>query len=280
MIVTVTLNPALDLFYEVEGLDGEDIIRARRAVWRAGGKGLNVARTLATLGEDCTAGLLLGGATGTDLQDLASGEGLSTVVAWSSAPTRINTVVARPGGRSIKVNAPGGPCTPAEAHALFDLAFDRLAPDWVLFCGSLPEGIGPEVLAEGIVLARRCGARVGVDTSGDALLAALGAGPDLVKVNAEEARAVAGEGCMEALALRLADAAGCEACVTGGVYGAALVSAGRVVELEPSIRYPGRIVGAGDAFFAGLIMPGTPYKRLITGTRCAGRWAARQSWIG
>src|SRR5687767_10840656 len=148
----------------------------------ASGKGVNVSRALTASGRTTTAVLPLGGATGRYLSELLEDEGVSYRASSQTGATRINTTALRPGGMTLKVNAPGGPLTPAEQAELVNAAERALAaggssePQWLAVCGSLPPGVGGEIVAELVSVAKAHGARSVVDASGEALLAALSAG--------------------------------------------------------------------------------------------------------
>ncbi|MCC5876134.1 MAG: 1-phosphofructokinase, partial [Candidatus Sumerlaeia bacterium] len=108
MILTVTLNPALDLAMEVPTLEYGGMSRATNVRKEAAGKGINVSRMLKILGEPTTALALLGQSSVGDFQRLARETGLAIVYVLVPGETRTNIhIQEQQGGRAIKVNQPG-----------------------------------------------------------------------------------------------------------------------------------------------------------------------------
>ena len=187
MIVTVTLNPALDLTYTVDALVPHATHRVQRVAERAGGKGLNVAGVLHALGEPVLATGLLGGATGAVVGAKTSVPHSFTAIGGETR--RTVTVVDR-------VDATGlwepGPVVTGEEWAAFQAHYVALVKDAavVVLSGSLPQGLPVDAYAELVRLARRHRCRSVLDTSGEALRLGAAAGPDVVKPNAAELAAL------------------------------------------------------------------------------------------
>ncbi|MFD9127658.1 1-phosphofructokinase family hexose kinase, partial [Kitasatospora sp. NPDC059571] len=194
MIVTITPNPSLDRTYDLDGLVRGEVNRAVGDRLDPGGKGVNVARALTAAGHPTTAVLPLGGPAGRLLAELLHDQGIAVDAVEVGGDTRINVSMAERNGPLTKVNAPGPELTPAESAALLAAVRARAAGadvDWLACCGSLPRGLAPAWYAELVAEAHSGGARIALDTSGPALLAALPARPDVVKPNrAELAEAV------------------------------------------------------------------------------------------
>ncbi|MFH9352219.1 1-phosphofructokinase [Kitasatospora sp. NPDC017646] len=269
MIVTITPNPSLDRTYELGTLALGEVNRAAHDRLDPGGKGVNVSRALTAAGHRTTAVLPLGGLSGQLLADLLRRQGIDVAAVAISGDTRINVSIAEDGGSLTKVNAVGPELSAAESAALLALVRDTQrigrgagnGVDWLACCGSLPRGLAPEWYAELVAQVHSGGARIALDTSGPALLAALSARPDVVKPNREElAEAVgrqvttvgdavdaAGElrkrGAQQVLASLGADGMLLIA-EEGGWYGSAPVA---VVRSD---------VGAGDASLAGFLGAG------------------------
>ncbi|MEE1782795.1 1-phosphofructokinase [Streptomyces sp. SP17BM10] len=189
MIVTITPNPSLDRTYELGALTPGEVNRAARDRLDPGGKGVNVSRALTAAGHRTTAVLPLGGLSGQLLADLLRRQGIDVAAVEISGDTRINVSIAEDGGRLTKVNAVGPELSAAESAALLALVReDHIGDDvdWLACCGSLPRGLAPEWYAELVAQVHSRGARIALDTSGPALLAALSARPDVVKPNREE----------------------------------------------------------------------------------------------
>lgn len=262
MILTVTPNPSLDRTYEVPSLERGEVLRATGDRVDPGGKGVNVSRAVAAAGVRTTAVLPLGGAPGTLLAELLVAQGVDVTVVTIAGETRANISLAEPDGTLTKINAPGPELTPADSLLLLDTVRTCSgAASWIACCGSLPRGPGPQWYADLVTRAHEAGARIALDTSGPALLAALPARPDVVKPNAQElAEAVGrplatlGDVVKAAEELRSLGAGAVLAslgadgqllvCAEGSHYGTAHV---------PAVRSN---VGAGDASLAGFLIAG------------------------
>lgn len=189
MILTVTLNTALDITYRVRSLRPHTSHRVTEVTERPGGKGLNVARVLAALGHEVTVTGFTGGATGRVVQDgLTAVPGLVDALVPVSGPTRRTiAVVDEQSGDTTQLNEPGPTVTPAEWSA-FQEAYEVLVPSVsaVALCGSLPPGVPVGAYAGLIRTAKAAGVPVLLDTSGEALRRGVAARPDILKPNADE----------------------------------------------------------------------------------------------
>jgi tagatose 6-phosphate kinase len=235
MILTVTLNLALDVTYTVPELLPYSSHRVSSAAQRAGGKGINVARVLAELGHNVLATGLCGGPTGqTVLADLGS---LPHDFELITGETRRSVAVVD--GDATIFNEPGPRVTPAEWFA-FQRRFTALAAraQVVVLSGSLPQGLPDDSYATLTGLARTAGAKVLLDTSGPALTAGIRAAPDLVKPNAAELAEVAPS---------RAGPAGTVLAVSRGAAGMTVTAASEAWEAVPPEVLSGNPTGAGDA---------------------------------
>ncbi|MFC8358835.1 1-phosphofructokinase family hexose kinase [Streptomyces griseorubiginosus] len=189
MILTVTLNTALDITYRVRSLRPHTSHRVTEVVERPGGKGLNVARVLAALGHEVTVTGFTGGATGRTVQDaLTAVPGLAdALVPVTGATRRTIAVVDERSGDTTQLNEPGPTVTAAEWSA-FQEAYEDLVPSVsaVALCGSLPPGVPVGAYTALIRTAKAAGVPVLLDTSGEALRRGVAARPDIVKPNADE----------------------------------------------------------------------------------------------
>ncbi|GAA3392839.1 1-phosphofructokinase family hexose kinase [Streptomyces roseoviridis] len=192
MILTVTLNTALDLTYEVAALTPHSSHRVSRVVERPGGKGLNVARVLGALGHETVVTGFAGGTTGETVRALLAARTAGQPVRDALVPTtgatrRTIAVVDASSGDTTQLNEPGPAITPGE-WAAFTTRFTELLGDAraVALCGSLPPGIHVGAYAELVRLARAAGVPVLLDTSGEPLRRGIAARPDVIKPNAEE----------------------------------------------------------------------------------------------
>ena len=183
MILTVTLNPALDVTYTVDTLVPHATHRVTAVRERAGGKGLNVAAVLHALGEPVLATGLLGGATGAAVAARTAVPHSFTAIGGETR--RTVTVVDRTDATGLW--EPGPVVTPDEWGA-FQEHYAALVKDAdvVVLSGSLPQGLPADAYATLVGLARRYACRSVLDSSGDALRLGGEAGPDIVKPNAAE----------------------------------------------------------------------------------------------
>lgn len=264
MIVTMTPNPSLDRTFELERLHRGAVNRAASDRVDPGGKGVNVARTLTAAGHRTTAVLPLGGSAGLLLSDLLLRQGIEVTTVPVRGETRTNVTVVEGDRVLTKINSPGPELTAPEAAALLaavreDFAGTRV--DWLACCGSLPRGLAPGWYAELVGRVRDRGARTAVDTSGPALLAVLGARPDVVKPNREElaeaaGREVAGVGDAFEAARHLVKQGAQQVLASLGADGMLLVSEEGGWFGTAPVAAVGSDVGAGDASLAGFLGAG------------------------
>lgn len=258
-IVTVTLNPAVDLSCTADLVRPTHKIRTFDEHIDPGGGGINVARVLHTLRADVLAVIAAGGVTGALIEELLTEAGVSHLTVRCHGRTRISFTVFDRTAKEEYRFVPAGPT--AEPHDWGEVLglLDKIDCEWLVASGSLEPGMPPDLYATIAASARRRGIQVAIDTSGAALRAALDAGVDLVKPSLSELetyarRALPDPAEQEAAAMALVQAgrAGIVA-VTLGDQGAILASAEGVIRM-PAIPVPFQgAVGAGDAFFAGLI---------------------------
>lgn len=257
MILTVTLNTALDLTYRVPRLDVHGSHQVREVVQRPGGKGLNVARVVAALGVPAAVTGFAGGLAGAEVRRLLVQEGNITdeLVATQGATRRTVGVVDDSGHGTTQLNEPGPQISPDEWTA-FRETYTRLlssGPDAVALCGSLPPGVPVGAYAQLTREAHAAGVPVVLDTSGEPLRRGLAARPDLVKPNADELAGVTGT--TEPLrAARAAQRRGAHAVAASlGPRGMLLVTPDGIWHAAPPRSLPGNPTGAGDSAVAGLV---------------------------
>ncbi|MER6355036.1 1-phosphofructokinase family hexose kinase [Streptomyces sp. NPDC001634] len=256
MILTVTLNTALDITYRVRAVRPHTSHRVTEVTERPGGKGVNVARVLAALGHEVTATGFVGGATGSSLQDqLARTPGVvDALVPVGGATRRTIAVADETTGDTTQLNEPGPTITPAEWSAFLG-AYANLVRSAaaVALCGSLPPGVPVGAYALLVRTARAAGVPVLLDTSGEPLRRGVAARPDIVKPNADELAELTGS--HEPLqATRDARRRGAHTVVASlGAEGLLAVNAEGRWRAVPPRRIPGNPTGAGDSAVAGLL---------------------------
>ncbi|WP_405735237.1 1-phosphofructokinase family hexose kinase [Streptomyces sp. NBC_00028] len=256
MILTVTLNTALDLTYRVRTLTPHASHRVSEVIERPGGKGLNVARVLAALGHEVTVTGFTGGATGRVVQDrLAVTSGVvDALLPVSGATRRTIAVVDERTGDTTQLNEPGPVVTPPEWSAFQEAYEDLLASaDAVALCGSLPPGVPVGAYAGLVRTARAAGVPVLLDTSGEPLRRGVAARPDLIKPNADELAELTGSHEPQR-ATQDARRRGAHAVVASlGTDGLLAATPEGRWRATPPARLHGNPTGAGDSAVAGLL---------------------------
>jgi tagatose 6-phosphate kinase len=285
MIVTATLNAALDVTYEVERLAVDEVHRVRSVTQRAGGKGINVARVLAGLGHDVIVTGLAGGATGALIRADARAAGLATeLVDIAGESRRTVAVVQRSGTGATLFNEPGPPVSAVEWEH-FRERFAELAAgaEAVVLSGSLPEELPPDAYALLVEAARAAGACVVLDADGAALRSGVRAGPDVVKPNLDELQAATGMGELAPACAALRDA-GAQAVVASlGSAGLAADTADGRWKARSPVAVDGNPTGAGDAAVAALtagLVAGQPWPERLAEAIAVSAAAARAPVAG
>ena len=259
--VTFTPNPALDLSTSVERLVDRHKLRCDTPVVHPGGGGINVARVLHRLGAEVRAVYPAGGATGERLHRLLAAENVPDLLLPIAAETRESlTVQTRDTGQEYRFVLPGPRLTAVEWQAaLSQLQSLQPAPAWLIGSGSLPPGVSAQGHAQVARIARRLGARMVVDSSGDALAAALAEGVWLIKPSLRELAELSGLGLQTlddqrqaALAL-IARGQTQMVALSLGAEGAMLVTAEECLLADALQVQVASTVGAGDSFLAGLV---------------------------
>ncbi|MFG2598634.1 1-phosphofructokinase family hexose kinase [Streptomyces sp. NPDC048462] len=260
MILTVTLNTALDLTYGVPALVPHASHRVTDLSERPGGKGINVARVLTALGHDSVVTGFAGGATGSVLRrllaDLPPGRAKLTdaLVPVAGDTRRTLAVVDGTTGDTTQFNEPGPHVTADEWTAFLRSYEDLLTgAEAVALCGSLPPGIHVGAYAELIRPARAAGVPVLLDTSGEPLRRGIAARPDLIKPNADELAQLTGSR-EPTRATRDARRRGAHTVIASlGPEGMLAVTPDGSWQASPPAAVKGNPTGAGDSAVAGLL---------------------------
>jgi 6-phosphofructokinase 2 len=260
-IVTLTINPAVDIFVNVARVEPTAKLRCSAPKRDPGGGGINVARVVHRLGGDVVAIYPTGGAIGKLLHRLLEREGVDSIVTPSHVETRENfTAYEAETGLQYRFVLPGSPLHPPEWQAVLDqLTGMPEKPRIVVASGSVPPGVPDDIYAEVTRRARRLGARVVIDTSGAALSAALTEGVTLIKPNQNELGELLGasldnDADRVAACRKLIESGRTEmVALTLGEQGAMLVTRERALRAEPVRIEVVSAVGAGDSFLGGLV---------------------------
>lgn len=278
-ILTLTLNPALDLTVELARLEPGQVNRSDAMHAHAAGKGVNVAQVLADLGHTLTVSGFLGEDNAQVFETLFAHRGFVDAFIRVPGETRSNIKLAEQDGRITDLNGPG-PVVDAGAQQALLARLEQIAPghDVVVVAGSLPRGVSPQWLQALIARLKTLGLHVALDTSGEALRVALAAGPWLIKPNTEElADALGCEVVSEAAQAQAAQrlhAQGIEhVVISHGADGVNWFSVGAALHASPPKVSVASTVGAGDSLLAGmlhgLLSADTPEQTLRTATAIA-----------
>ena len=188
MIVTVTLNTAVDKLYLVDKLADYTVMRVNRVSNTAGGKGLNVSKVAAIAGEPVTATGFVGGFNGRYVESMLKEQGVETRLTHIAAETRscIN-IREESTGRHTEFLEPGAAVTPEELERFWeDFCAASEGAKVVTISGSVPKGTPPDFYGRLIRYAKERGIRVLLDTSGQLLRDGAAARPTLIKPNTDE----------------------------------------------------------------------------------------------
>jgi 1-phosphofructokinase family hexose kinase len=267
-IVCVSANPAMDRRLRMESLAVGEINRAKSAQGLAGGKAAHVAMAALALQAKPVWVGFLGGAIGQECAQQMESLGIQVVAIPTQSGTRVNLEIIDAAGRVTEILEPGAAPTAHEREEFLQRCVRDLRDNWknavLAISGSLPAGLEPVFYVSLIEAARTAGAKVFVDTSGQALRASSNARPDFVKVNRAEAETLVGRPL--ATLQEIADAA--KEILELGV-GSAAITLGRegliwvehkngpVWKARPPHMDVISAVGSGDATLAGFAYSAT-----------------------
>ncbi len=282
MIITLTLNPAIDETVEVERFNDGDTNRVLSIRRDIGGKGINVARVLKELGYEPLACGFAPGSLGRLIEDTLVDSGIGTELISFEGETRTNINVIDRERHSNTVLAAAGPEVPPEAvEQLRERLLRRIRPDtWLVIAGSIPPPLDPSLHVELIEAVAERGGATALDADGPVVTTILAseARPTVLKINAHELERVIGRPVPDAqtalhAARELRRRGMTNVVVTLGEDGAvAVTTSGEFRALAPPVEVQSA-VGAGDAFLAGLLLGlkrGQGWKRALELASAAG----------
>lgn len=188
MIITVTLNPAVDKTVTVEKLCPGELNKVCSSREDAGGKGINVSKTIKSLGGKSIATGFLGGTTGIRIKyALLEKYGIEADFVQIDNPTRTNLKIADADGCVTEVNEPGPVVSTTECKRLEEKLRERITSgDLVVLSGSLPKEIPADFYGKLTEMIKALGASAFVDADGEAFVHAVDAKPDVMKPNLAE----------------------------------------------------------------------------------------------
>lgn len=262
-ILTLTLNPALDVSTHVAHVVAGEKLRCGAPTLDPGGGGLNVSRAIGRLGGQSRALVALGGATGAQLAGLLQAEGVTFEPLESPGETRQSlTVTEEASGRQFRFLLPGPEWQASDqANVFAHLASAAQPGGFAVISGSQPPGVPADFPAR--LAAALAGMRVVLDTSGRALAEAVAhpiPGLAILRMDSNEAEAIAGAQLTTAqdtadFARRLVDGGVAAAVlVARNAEGNVLVTGGTRLFARPPKVDLVSAVGAGDSFVAGLVL--------------------------
>lgn len=265
MIITVTLNAAIDKTLIVPNFQPGRRHRTVEQGTLPGGKGVNVARTLKALGVPVIATGFQGGPTGTRIVEALTAESVLSDFVRIREESRTNTALLDPtNGIQTEINERGPQVSESEVELFRDkLLYLASGAAMVVFAGSLPRGVEPTIYGDMVRDLKRSGVMVAIDAEGEVLQQAARSGPSLVSPNRREAEELVGYEFSGDADDELLDALGAvrslgpsEALITLPDGCAAALKDGQGVAVRRA-RIPQQEavapIGAGDAFLAGFL---------------------------
>lgn len=259
MIITVTLNPAIDVSYQVKNMQIDQVHRTEAGMKTAGGKGLNVSRVLSILGESPLCTGFLGGNNGEWIQEKLDEEDLQHNFIPISGETRTCLAFLDEENGSQTEILEKGPTISEEEQEQFELVFKELLAEasLIIASGSLPAGLPTDFYKEMGEWARAANVPLILDTSGEALKAGIEGKPYLIKPNKEELSQYSNK---KNLTLEEMIQVAKEICFQGveyvlvsmGADGALLIGHDVVLKAEIPTIQAINAVGSGDSTVAGI----------------------------
>lgn len=276
VILTVTLNSSIDKLYLMESVHPETVMRVKEVHNTAGGKGLNVSRVAAGLGEPVVAMGFTGGFNGRYLESLISGPLIRCAFTHVSGETRscINCWDLST-GRSTEYLEPGEPVTSEEVDRFMsDFLRELTGAECVVISGSMPKGVPEDFYGRLIRRCREASIPVLVDTSGSRLISAVREKPSLIKPNEDEIAQLTGRpfsGREDAVpSLQQLYRSGIPHVVLSlGAEGALLACSEGVFHGKPPKITPKNTVGCGDSMVAGFAVAFSRRLPFLEGFRMA-----------
>lgn len=260
-IVTLTMNPAVDLSTSVERVVPERKLRCEGLRRDPGGGGINVARVVRRLGGAVSAIYTAGGIVGRQLTALVEREGVESVAVDLEADTREDfSVLERTTAQQFRFVLPGPRIADGEWRACLDaISLLDPFPRYLVASGSLPPGVPDDFYARVAQLCRKFQAKLVLDTSGPALRHALAQGVFLIKPNLNElSDLIGGESlteeeaelaCRQLVVRQQVDVVA----LTLGNRGALLTTSDKAWRAQALPIEPVSSIGAGDSFLGAMV---------------------------
>lgn len=259
-IVTLTFNPCIDKNTTIPSLAPEKKLRCSPPNFEPGGGGINVSRVIKCLGGESLAVFPAGAHTGNFLKHLMEREGLTFVTAETASYTRENLIVFDESTRlQYRFGMPGNKIAEHEWKAL--LAEVEMADaDYIVASGSLLPGMPVDIVQQVAQIAKNKGAKLVMDTSGEALKMALDVGVYLLKPNLGELSSLVGKEevsheTVDQIAREIIARGQCEMVVVSmGAQGAKMITKDEVHHVIAPLVKGVSTLGAGDSLVAGMVL--------------------------
>lgn len=259
MIVTVTMNAAIDKTVELDSFEHGGLNRLKNIVLDAGGKGINVSKTIRELGGETVATGFVGGSSGETIKRVLRELGIQSDFVEVEGETRTNTKVVEPNGIVTELNEPGPVISEEKLKELMDKLI-RYAGEDTLFilAGSVPSGVPKTIYKRIIEEVHKKGAKVFLDADGALFVNALKARPDIIKPNRTELEEFVkadyklSETELVAIGKAFVEQGIKTVAISMGSEGALFVTKGKVLKCPGISIKVHSTVGAGDAMVAAL----------------------------
>ena len=259
MIVTVTMNPAIDKTVDIDYLEKGDLNRIKRVEMDAGGKGINVSKTIKALGGDSIAAGFIGGRSGSIIKNVLSGMGITTDFVEVEGETRTNLKVVEAKGNVTELNEPGPRVSGPQLEELLCKLEGYAGPDTLfVLAGSIPAGVPGDIYRIITERVHEKGSKVLLDADGELFSESLKASPDMLKPNRSELERYfdmdyrASEKELVKLGERLMDGGVSMTAISLGQMGALFLTKDKRYRCQGLKVKAHSTVGAGDAMVAAM----------------------------
>jgi 1-phosphofructokinase family hexose kinase len=256
LIVTLTINPAIDRIVSIDRLAFEDRAYINSSRESAGGRGINVSSVIHSFGGETLAVLISGGDSGKRLEGLLGKCGYRIVVVPVENEIRTNLTITDKHGLTVNLNEPGPQLAKAEVARVERVVRDTLEhASWLMICGSIPPGVPPAFYGELVAMARRKKVKTLLHADGEALREGIAARPTVVSPNQQEAGRLLGQTLLTRThyleaAERIRQLGADSVVLTLGSRGAVGAFADGLTEALPPRIDAVCPIGAGDALMA------------------------------
>ena len=259
MIVTLTINPAIDHNVMADRLVFEDRAYILSTADTAGGRGINASCVIQSFGGQTLAIVTSGGQSGELLQKYMCGCGFPLEVVPIANEIRTNLTITDRQGLTVKLNHPGPPLSQIELDRV-EAAVERKleGASWLMICGSVPPGVPPGFYSKLVRMAHKHGVKSLLDTDGEALIEGVESGPTVVAPNQQEAERLLNTALITRshfldAAARIRQMGPQSVILSLGSRGAIGVSERGAIEVVPPRVDAVCPIGAGDALAAAFV---------------------------